>query len=380
MGRIKPGKTHPGNITAGLSVRARRRAGNARAAYQKRISQVLKGLRNLPIDPLERLDVLIPRAGLVRTSWPVWVSSPDKAQALCQALQKGGPNVRDVTPVLMDFLDHVERHFRLPFPDLQLECSTPSGSQLPQACHDSFNPPLSARCWEQIIKASSLPSDMPIIIAKELMESLDAAHSRFIRKRHRSIEKKRARATAGHRSAVAVALDQSVAQMMPKSPFARKMVRVHALFHTPWTEPRPHKFIEEDGDRDEDPDPQEDETQGMEIDEDEEGYDLRDPEDDDENSSENGSFMFQEDWEGNEHDMGDHDLLLGASARPITDFAPSSPTRQQPFGDLAQLLSNAPSAGEKIDVSQVVFQGSTSSLVFGASAQSQPTAKQARRI
>lgn len=382
MGRVKPGKTHPGNIiTAGLSVRARRKAGNARAAYQKRISQVLKGLRNLPIDPMERLDVLIPRGGLARTSWPMWVSSPDKAQALCQALQKGGPNVRDVTPVLMDFLDHVERHFRLPFPDLQLECSTPSGPQLPQACHDSFNPPLRARCWEQIIKASSLPSDMPVLIAKELMESLDAAHARFIKRRARSIAKKRARAraTSGQRSAVAFALEQSVEEMMPKSPFARKMVRVHALFHTPWTEPRPHKLIEGNGDRNEDPDPQEDETQGMEIDEDEEGYDLRNPEDDNEYSSENGSFMFQEDWEGNEHDIGDHDLLLGASARPIADFAQSSPTRQ-PFGDLAQLLSNAPAAGEKIDVSQVVFQGSTSSLALGASMHSRPTAKQAKRI
>ncbi|KAH8747177.1 hypothetical protein F5883DRAFT_529003 [Diaporthe sp. PMI_573] len=371
MGRVKNGKTHPGNITVGLSVRARRKAGNARAAYQKRINQILKGLRNLPLDPLERLDVLIPRAGLVRTSWPMWVSSPDKAQALCQALQKEGPNARDVTPVLMDFLDHVERHFRLSHPDLLLECGTLSGSQQP--CHDSSSPPLRARCWEQIIRASSLPSDLPVVIVKELMESLDAAHSRFIRKRHRSISKKRAKATAGHGSAITAVLDQSVEQMMPKSPFAKRLVRVHALFHTPWADPKPHKSIEGDGDGNEDPDLHEDETQGMEIDEDEEGYDLRDPEDDG-NSSENGSVMFQDDWEGNERDIGDHDLLLGASARPIADFARNSQTRQ-PFGTLAQLLSSAPSAGQKIDVSQVDFQGSTSRLAFGTSAYSERTAR-----
>lgn len=376
MGRVKPGKTPPNNTTTGLSIRARRKAGNARAAYQKRINQVLKGLRNLPIDPLERLDVLIPRAGLVRTSCPMWVSSPDKAQALCQALQKDGPNARDVTPVLMDFLDHVERHFRLPISELQLEPGgTAPGPRPP--CHDSFNPPLRVPCWEQIIMTSSLPSDMPVAIAKELMESLDAAHSRFIRKRNKSITRKRARTAAGRGSEGAVALDQTVEQMMPKSPFAKRLVRVHALFHTPWAEPRPRNYIEYDGDNDGNSDLGEDADQGMEIDEDEEGYDLRHNEDD-ENSSDNGSFMFQEDWEGNERDMGDHNLLLGASARPIADFAQNSPSRR-PFGDLAQLLSSAPSAGEKIDISQVDFQGSTVSIAFGASAHAERTAKQAKR-
>lgn len=365
MGRVKTGKTHahPVNITAGLSVRARRKAGNARAAYQKRIREVLKGLRNLPIDPLERLDVLIPRAGLARTSWPMWVSSPDRAQVLCQALQKQGPDARDVTPVLMNLLDHVERHFTVPVADLQLECDGPPGPRTP--CHDSSNPPLGARCWEHIIKASSLPSDMPVVIIRELLESLDAAHVRFIRKRHRRIAKKRARASAGH--GAPLTLDQSVEQMMPKSPFARKLVRVHALVHTPWAEPRPHKLIEDDGGGNEEVDLQQDEEEVMEIDEDEEGYDLR-ADEDDENSSENGSFMFQGDWEDEERDMGDHDLLLGASARPLADFSPKSKARQ-PFGDLAQLLSNAPSAGEKIDVSQVDFQGSTSNLAFGPSVQ-----------
>lgn len=375
MGRVKPGKTVPNNITAGLSVRARRRAGNARAAYQKRISQVLKGLRNLPIDPLERLDVLIPRAGLVRTSCPMWVSSPDKAQALCQALQKDGPNARDVTPVLMDFLDHVERHFRLPVPDLQLEHGTSPGPQTP--CHDSSNLPLRVHCWEHIIKASSLPSDMPCVIARELMESLDAAHSRFIRKRNKNIAKKRARTAAGRESKVAAALDQTMEQMMPKSPFAKRLARVHALFHAPWTEPMPRKDIEYDGDNNEDSDLGGDADEGMEIDEDEEGYDLRNNEDDD-NPSENGSFMFQDDWEGNERDMGDHNLLLGASARPIADFAQNSQARR-PFGDLAQLLSSAPSAGEKIDVSQVDFRGSTVSIAFGASTHAERSARQAKR-
>lgn len=374
MGRVKPGKTPPNTITVGLSVRARRKTGNARAAYQKRISQILKGLRNLPIDPLERLDVLIPRAGLVRTSYPTWVSSADKAQALCQALQKDGPNARDVTPVLMDFLDQVERHFRLPVPELQLERGSPD----PQPpCHDSSNPPLRVHCWEHIIKASSLPGDMPIVIAKELMESLDAAHSRFIRKRNKSIAKKRARIAAGRGSEATVALDQTVEQLMPKSPFAKSLVRVHALFHTPWTEPGPRKYVECDGDNNDDPDLGEDADQDMEIDEDEEGYDMRNNEDDD-NSSDNGSFMFQDDWEGNEHDMGDHNLLLGASARPIADFAQKSPTRQ-PFGDLAQLLSNAPSAGQKIDVSQVDFQGSTVSIAFGASSHAERAARQTKR-
>jgi hypothetical protein len=373
MGRVKTGKTHSGTSTAGrVSVRARRKAGTTRAAYQKRINQILKGLRNLPIDPLERLDVLIPRVGLARTSWPMWVSSPDKAQALCDALQKEGPNARDVTPVLMDLLDHVERHFRVSFPDLQLECGNPSGALVHQLCHDRFNPPLQPRCWGHIIKACSLPSDLPVIIVKELMESLDAAHSRFMRKRHMSIAKAKAKATAA-----TVALDQSVEYIMPKSPFAKRLVRVHTLLHTPWTEPRPQGLIEEDGGGTEDPDLQESETQVMEIDEDEEGYDLRDPDDHDESSSENGSFMFREDWEGNEPDTGDHDLLLGASARPITEFAQSSPTRR-PFGSLAQLLSSAPSAGQKIDISQVDFQGSTSSLAFGPSAHSQRVAKQGK--
>lgn len=375
MGRVKPGKTPPNTITVGLSVRARRKTGTARAAYQKRISQILKGLRNLPIDPLERLDVLIPRAGLVRTSYPTWVSSADKAQALCQALQKDGPNARDVTPVLMDFLDQVERHFRLPVPELQLERGSPPDPQPP--CHDSSNPPLRVHCWEHIIKASSLPGDMPIVIAKELMESLDAAHSRFIRKRNKSIAKKRARIAAGRGSEATVALDQTVEQLMPKSPFAKSLVRVHALFHTPWTEPGPRKYVECDGDNNDDPDLGEDADQDMEIYEDEEGYDMRNNEDDD-NSSDNGSFMFQDDWEGNEHDMGDHNLLLGASARPIADFAQKSPTRR-PFGDLAQLLSNAPSAGQKIDVSQVDFQGSTVSIAFGPSSHAGQTAKQAKR-
>lgn len=376
MGRVKTGKSHahPVNITAGLSVRARRKAGNARAAYQKRIKEVLKGLRNLPIDPLERLDVLIPRAGLARTSWPMWVSSPDKAHVLCQALQKQGPNARDVTPVLMSLLDHVERHFIVPVPDLQLDCDAPPGPQTP--CHDSHNPPLGARCWEHIIKASSLPSDIPVVIVRELMESLDAAHGRFIRKRQRRIAKKRARASAGQGSGAALTLDQSVEQMTPKSPFARKLVRLHALSHTPWAEPRPHKLIEEDGGGNEEADLPQDEDQGMEIDEDEEGYDLR-ADEDDELSSENGSFMFQGDWEDEERDLGDHDLL-GASARPLADFSPKSKTRQ-PFGDLAQLLSSAPSTGEKIDVSQVDFQGSTSSLAFGPSAQWERTARQAKR-
>ncbi|KAG8156737.1 hypothetical protein KVR01_013342 [Diaporthe batatas] len=349
MGRVKTGKAHahPVNITAGLSVRARRKAGNARAAYQKRIREVLKGIGNLPIDPLERLDVLIPRAGLARTSWPMWVSSPERAHVLCQALQKQGPNARDVTPVLMDLLDHVERHFITP-------------------CHGCSNPPLGARCWEHIIKVSSLPSDMPAIIVRDLVESLDAAHVRFIRKRHRRIAKKRARANVGNGSAVAAALDQSAEQMMPKSPFAKKLVRVHALLHSPWAEPRPHKLIEGNGDGNEEADMHQDEDQGMEIDEDEEGYDLR-GDDDDKNSSENGSFTFQGDWEDDERDLGDHDLL-GASARPIADFSPKSKARQ-PFGDLAQLLSSAPSAGEKIDVSQVDFQGPTSRLAFGPPAQ-----------
>ena len=88
--------------------------------------------------------------------------------------------------------------------------------------------------------------------------------------------------------------------------------------------------------------------------------------------------MFQEDWEGNESDMGDHNLLLGASARPIADFAQNSPSRR-PFGDLAQLLSSAPSAGEKIDIAQVDFQGSTVSIAFGASAHAERTAKHAKR-
>lgn len=368
MGRVKTGKTHAHavNTTAGLSVRARRKAGNARAAYQKRIREALKGLRNLPIDPLERLDVLIPRAGLARTSWPMWVSSADNAQVLCQALQKQGPNTRDITPVLMDLLEHVERHFGVPVPDLQLECSVPTAPQTP--CHDTHNPPLRSHCWEHIIKASSLPNDMPVVIVRELMESLDAAHARFIRKRHRRIAKKWARARADPGPGVGLALDEAVEQMLPKSPFARKLVRVHTLFHTPWTEPRPHEsgFINDDGDGDEEADLPQDEDQGMEIDEDEEGYDLR-ADEDEESSSENGSIMFQGDWEDEEHDMGDHDLLIGASARPIADFSPKSKARQ-PYGDLAQLLSNAPSAGEKIDVSQVDFQGSTSNLAFGASA------------
>lgn len=375
MGRVKPFKTPPSNITPGLSIRARRRAGNARAAYQKRISQALKGLRNLPTDPLERLDVLIPRAGLVRTSCPVWVSSPDKAQALCQALQKDGPNARDVTPVLMDFLDHVERHFRLPAPDLQLEQGTPRVPLLP--CHDQSNPPLRVHCWEHIIRACSLPSDTPAVIVKELMESLDAAHARFIRKRNKSIARKRARTAAGRRSGANVSLGQTVEQMMPKSPFAKRLTRVHTLFHTPWTEPRPSKYIEYDGDNNENPDLGEDADQVMEIDEDEEGYDLRNNDDED-SSSENGSFMFQEDWEGNEHDMGDHNLLLGASARPIADFAQKTQSRR-PFGDLAQLLSSAPSAGEKIDISQVDFQGSTVSIAFGPTTRAERSAKQAKR-
>lgn len=377
MGRVKSGKTTPANTTtAGLSVRARRKAGNARAAYQKRISQVLKGLRNLPIDPLERLDVLIPRAGLVRTSLPMWVSSPDKAQALCQALQKEDPSARDVTPMLMDFLDHVERHFRLPVSDLQLERGTPPGPQTP--CHDSRNPPLGVSCWVQIIRASSLPSDMAVAVAKELMESLAAAHSRFMRKRNRSIAKKRARVAAGRQSGPAVALDQTVEQMMPKSPFARRLARVHSLLHTPWAEPGPRKYIEHGGDNNaDDSDLREETDHVMEIDEDEEGYDLRNNDDDD-NSSENGSFMFQDDWEGNEPDMGDHSLLLGASARPIADFAQNSRI-QRPFGDLAQLLSSAPSAGEKIDISQVDFQGSTLSIAFGPSAHAERTPKQAKR-
>lgn len=375
MGRVKPGKTPPNTITVGLSVRARRKTGNARAAYQKRISQTLKGLRNLPVDPLERLDALIPRAGLVRTSYPAWVSSADKAQALCQALQRDGPDARDVTPVLMDLLDQVERHFRLPVPELQLEHGAPPGPRLP--CHDSSNPPLRVPCWEQIIKASSLPSDMPVVIVKELMESLDAAHSRFIRKRNKNIAKKRARIAAGRGSEAAVALDQTVEQLMPKSPFAKALVRVHTLVHTPWTEPGPSKYIEYNGDNNEDADLGEDADQDMEIDEDEEGYDMRNNEDDD-NSSDNGSFMFQDDWEGNEHDMGDHSLLLGASARPIADFAQKSQARR-PFGDLAKLLSNAPSAGQKIDVSQVDFQGSTVSIAFGAPTHAERTAKQAKR-
>ncbi|KAI7783331.1 hypothetical protein LA080_012086 [Diaporthe eres] len=375
MGRVRPGKTPPNTITVGLSVRARRKTGNARAAYQKRISQILKGLRNLPIDPMERLDVLVPRAGLVRTSYPAWVSSADKAQALCQALQKDGPNARDVTPVLMDFLNQVERHFRLPVPELQLEHGTAPDPQPP--CHDSSNPPLRVRCWEHIIKASSLPSDMPVVIAEELMESLDAAHSRFIRKRNKSIAKMRARAAAGRGSGAAVALDQTVEQLMPKSPFAKALARVHTLFHTPWTEPGPRKYIDYDGDNNEDPDVGEDADHDMEIDEDEEAYDMRNNEDDD-NSSDNGSFMFQDDWEGNEHDMGDHNLLLGASARPIADFAEKSQARR-PFGDLAQLLSSAPSAGQKIDVSQVDFQGSTVSIAFGASSHVERNAKQAKR-
>ncbi|KAK7711528.1 hypothetical protein SLS64_002752 [Diaporthe eres] len=375
MGRVKPGKTPPNTITVGLSVRARRKTGNARAAYQKRISQILKGLRNLPIDPMERLDVLIPRAGLVRTGYPTWVSSADKAQALCQALQKDGPNARDVTPALMDFLDQVERHFRLPVPELRLEHGTTPDPQPP--CHGLSNPPLRVHCWEHIIKASSLPSDMPVVIAKELMESLDAAHSRFIRKRNKSIAKKRARAAAGRGSGAAVALDQTVEQLMPKSPFAKALVRVHTLFHTPWTEPGPRKYTDYDGDNNEDPDLCEDADHDMEIDEDEEGYDMRNNEDDD-NSSDNGSFMFQDDWEGNEHDVGDHNLLLGASARPIADFAQKSQARR-PFGDLAQLLSSAPSAGQKIDVSQVDFEGSTVSIAFGASSHLERNAKQAKR-
>ena len=101
-------------------------------------------------------------------------------------------------------------------------------------------------------------------------------------------------------------------------------------------------------------------------------------EDDDDNSSENGSFMFQEDWEDNEHDMGDHNLLLGAAARPIADFAQNTQSRR-PFGDLAQLLSSAPSAGEKIDISQVDFQGSTVSIAFGATTYADQSAKQAKR-
>lgn len=379
MGRVKSGKTTPANTTtAGLSVRARRKAGNARAAYQKRISQVLKGLRNLPIDPLERLDVLIPRAGLVRTSLPMWVSSPDKAQVMCQALQRENPNARDVTPMLMDFLDHVERHFRLPVSDLQLERATSPGSQ-PPPCHDSRNPPLGVSCWGLIIRACSLPSDMPVAIARELMESLDAAHSRFIRKRIRSIAKKRARAAAGRQPGPALALDQTVEQMMPKSPFARRLARVHSLLHTTWFEPGPKGYIEHDGDNNnDDSDLREETDHVMEIDEDEEGYDLRNNDDDD-NSSENGSsFMFQEDWEGNERDVGDHNLLLGASARPIADFAQNS-RAQRPFGDLAQLLSSAPSAGQKIDISQVDFQGSTLSIAFGASAHAERTPKQAKQ-
>lgn len=378
MGRVKTGKIAPGNnITSGLSVRARRKAGNARTAYQKRISQVVKGLRNLPIDPLERLDALIPRAGLVRTSCPMWVSSPDKAQALCQALQKDGPDSRDVTPTLMDFLDHVERHFSLPVSDLQLEHETPADPQPP--CHDRLNPPLRVHCWKHIITDSSLPTGMPVVIAKELMESLDAAHSRFIRKRNKGIAKKRARAAVRQASSsqAAVALDQTLEQMMPKSPFAKKLVRVHSLLHAPWQEPRTRKYTEyTNGDNvNEASDLREDADQEMEIDEDEEGYDLRNN-DDDENSSHNGSFMFQEDWEDDEPDMGDHNLLLGASARPITDFAPLSPTRQ-PFGNLAQLLSSAPSAGQKLDVSQVDFQGSTVSIAFGASTRGERAAKEA---
>ncbi|KKY36341.1 hypothetical protein UCDDA912_g03670 [Diaporthe ampelina] len=376
MGRVKTGKIPPGNIATGLSVRARRKAGHARTAYhmQKRISQIVKGLRNLPIDPLERLDALIPRAGLVRDSCPMWVSSPDKAQALCQALQKDGPDARDVTPMLMDFLDHVERHFSLPASDLQLEHGTPADPQPP--CHDRLNPPLRVHCWEHIIADSSLPTDLPVVIAKELMESLDVAHSRFIRKRNKSIAKKRARAAAGHASQAAVKLDQALEQMMPKSPFAKRLVRVHSLLHTPWQELGPRRYTEYNGDDvNEDPDLREDADQEMEIDEDEEGYDLKNnDDDDDENSSNNGSFMFQEDWEDDERDMGDHNLLLGASARPIADFAQNSRTRR-PFGDLAQLLSSAPSADQKVDVSRVDFQGSTVSIAFGAPTRAERTTK-----
>lgn len=374
MGRVKKGKPHPNNNNAGLSVRAHRKVGSSRRVYQKRINQVLKGLRNLPIDPLERLDALIPRSGLVRTSCPMWVSTPEKAQKLCQALQKVTPDVRDVTPVLMDFLDHVERHFRLPVSELQVQCGTPPDPQPP--CHDRFNPPLRACCWEQIIRASSLPDDLPSGIVKELMESLDIAHSRFIRKRNKSIAKRRARAAAGHGSKTAITLHQSVEQMMPKSPFAKRLARVHELAHKPWAEPVPKKFTEWDGDENEGLDLHEITDRGMEIDEDEEGYDLRNN-DDDEHSSENGSFIYQEDWQDDELDMGDHNLLLGASARPITDFAQASRARQ-PFGDLAQLLANAPSADEKIDVSQVDFQGSTISITFGASTDAGRCSSQAK--
>ncbi|KAL1853592.1 hypothetical protein Daus18300_011715 [Diaporthe australafricana] len=375
MGRVKNGKAPPGNITAGLSVRARRKAGNGRRAYQKRINQILEGLRNLPLDPLERLDALIPRAGLARTSCPMWVSTPDKAQKLCQALQRDTPNARDITPVLMDFLHHVERHFRLPVSELQLECGTPPGPQPP--CHDRFNPPLRACCWENIIKASSLPNDLPSAIVKELMESLDAAHSRFIRKRNKAISKKRSAVAAGHGSKATVALDEAVQQMMPKSPFAKSLVRVHELAHRPWAEPAPKKYTEFDGDGNDGSFLDDIADQGMEIDEDEEGYDLRNNDDDD-RSSENGSFMYQEGWEGDEDDTGDHNLLLGASARPITDFAQSSPTKR-PFGDLAQLLANAPSAGEKIDVSQVDFQGSTVNIAFSASTTAEHIAQQSEQ-
>ncbi|KAI3392015.1 hypothetical protein diail_6342 [Diaporthe ilicicola] len=376
MGRVKNGKATPGNVTAGLSIRARRKAGNAKKAYQKRINQILKGLRNLPLDPLERLDALIPRAGLVRTSYPMWVSTPEKAQKLCQALQKDVPDARDITPVLMDLLDHVERHLRLPVSDLQLESGTPPDAQPP--CHDRLNPPLRVCCWEKIIKASSLPDDMPSAIVKELMESLDAAHSRFIRKRNKSIAKKRARAAAGHGAKAATALDQTMEQMMPKSPFAKRLVRVHELVHRPWAEPEPKKYVMDDDNHHNGLFLDDTADQGMEIDEDEEGYDLRNHDDDDKDSSSNGSFMYQEGWEGDGCDTDDHNLLISASARPIADFALSSPTRQ-PYGDLAQLLASAPSAGEKVDISRVDFQGSTVSIALSAPTSAEHVAKQAKK-